>query len=271
MSGQMVDSRGRPLAEIELHSDAHSGRAVTDADGRFSMPDCRSSSVEIRLRSRGWAILSPKAKEHGTRFRLEGLTKAGREVRIVLGKDGVVTGTVRWDSGQPVKGFGVSGPSRSMVVCSPQGSFWLDGFPTGTHSFVVGTLQGVAWRKEVDMTPGGTVRVDPVLPTPTCTIRGTVRRPEGPARPDEAVTICASSHSSSEPTDGTCWHYGTRVHPDEEGKFRVRVPPGRYSLRTRAAGGPSGGKDAKTEVVVDRTRSVVDVWLTADGWRQTSQ
>ncbi|MFL5349639.1 MAG: carboxypeptidase regulatory-like domain-containing protein [Hyalangium sp.] len=174
LEGRMVArGTGAPIAGASLDVSPHdsngdSGRAVTDATGRFSVEGLAPGSYDLVASAPGFSPLSRRA-----------LTVAAGErfpVELQLQGSGAVEGHVRASAGQPVPGAQILGGERwaGSVISAPaeartdaEGHYRLEGLPVGPQSLTArreGATLGVA--HPVSITEGVTRPAPPDVTGP---------------------------------------------------------------------------------------------------------
>jgi len=186
-----------------------------------------------------------------------------------LARNGVVTGSVRWSSGEPVVDYEVHGYRESprLVVPSQRltGSgevdFVLRAFPPGDGRIWVSTPSGIGVLRRVQVAPGGLTDADVVLPVPTCVIRGRLVDANGKPTPGARAVIGGRGN------DGL--HFNREATPDADGGFEFKVPAGDYTLKVRPVDqGSSHRSLPKTELTVVDGQAKAEVVLAVpdEGW-----
>ncbi len=277
ISGRVVDTDGQPLAGVTVglgHTfGAHmpiSGvdPIVTGDDGGFTVPVNESvDAVFLRIVAEGWSIQSPKPDQFKKGFRLSREDDAFSDLTVVMVRTGVVTGSVRWSTGEPVVDYEVSGYLLSPRLSVPRqritggGEFKFESFPPGEGGVWISTPSGVGASHHLRLAPGGSKHADVVLPVPTCVIRGRLVDAGGEPAADIRVEIDGRG-------DGE-FHFDKEAIPDADGGFEFKVPAGTYNLTARPVDRTSSRKSLpKTEVTVADGQTEAKVVLTVpkEGW-----
>lgn len=255
LEGRVVArSTGAPIAGVSVDvspygSSGDSGRAVTDASGRFSVEGLAPGSYDLVASAPGFSSHSRRALTvaAGERFPLE----------IQLLGTGAVEGVVRDGAGRPVSGAQILGGERwagaltrmsAEARTDAQGRYRLEGLTAGPQSLTarregatIGAAQPVAIKE------GATVQVDFTLEE-TGTIEGVVRAASGPLPAEQLIVLVTprKQHGFA--------HFEYRpIEADATGAFRMSLAPGSYELRAMVRGLP-GLQDSKTvEVEVGRS------------------
>lgn len=233
VSGTVVDSSGSPVAGIVLRSGQPKFEVKTGEDGRFTTPGVASDKLTMELVGDGWTVMEPKPDpEHepapmslssripfGRRVEVTGVRPGMDGIRIVLGRDATVTGTVRWGSGEPVARFSVAKSCGGDAVQygDGDGTFRIENARPGEASLIARTGDGLQQRREVRITPGEANVVDFVLTRATCVVRGQVTDSTGGPAPGVKVQLYSRS-------------FRGEVLSDAQARFAFTVPPGEYGL-----------------------------------------
>lgn len=161
VSGQVTDSEGNPIADVEVTVDGQT--TVTGPDGGYLFGEVSVGTHTVTVTPPpGYAIItSPPAIT----------VPAGSEdpienVDFTLARLGSIDGTVRTDIGEPVAGvvIEVTGPDAPQeVTTDADGAFALDDLPQGTYLLTVQppagfTVVGDATQTVEITTAGETVR-----------------------------------------------------------------------------------------------------------------
>ena len=251
VSGQLVDPEGQPLAGFRLSRGRFGNGVETGSQGRFLFTGCRGDWISIQFRPGGWSFIEPTPGLEGRIVRLEGVSKGLKDVRLVMGRNAVLTGAVRWDTGQPVVCFQVSGKLGMRRFCNPEGRFRLENFPSGESNLTIKTVHGFTQSSKVSVRPGTEKAVEVVIPEPCCTIKGRIIDASGsPTRGIVARVL-------------TCTNF-TSVLPGEDGAFEFKVPPGEcdYVLGASPASIMGMGGRGTTKVSVAKDHPLAEVTLT---------
>jgi hypothetical protein len=214
----IVDVAGAPLAGIALRAWGSAEQFVTDAAGHVVVMPARSprgGGTGLWLVTKGWGILSPAAPNG--QIRIEGKEGEAQDLRIVLGPRGTVTGSVQWDTGQPVTSYMVTCGDRSIAVADPQGAFKLTDASPGEQRVGVTSPDGTHASVTISVVPGGETPVALVIAKFRCVVLGQAREPDG--RVGGQVVIRLSGLG-----------FDATALPDEQGRFRFRAPQGRFTL-----------------------------------------
>ncbi len=187
-------------------------------------------------------------------------------LKIVMARTGVVTGSVRWSTGEPVTDYSVRGYLESPVVTVPKqritggGKFVFNAFPSGRGYVYVSTPSGVGASRRVQLEPGGEARAEVVLPKPGCTLSGRVVDEEN--SPASGVRVDITSRSGG-------FRFEKQRLPGADGRFTFIVPAGDYRVAARSVERFASRKDmVATDVSVAEGEPPVDVVLTVrkSGW-----
>jgi hypothetical protein len=248
VSGQLVDSEGKPVAGILLRTRLPRCQFVTDGQGRFSFSTRGRDTIGIDIRTPGWGVVSPDPSRHGSGSTWRRAEHGTQDVRVVAGELGVLTGSVRWDSGRPVTSLELEGIGCRESIYSPEGTFRLEHCPPGRRPLDIRTPEGVLASLMVDVKPGGTTETRIVLPAPDCAIRGRVTDAVDALRSGFVVHVSGPGFQAS-------------LVPDREGLFAVQVPPGSYEICVRPPDFRSPALAERKGVVVTRDRPETDVQI----------
>jgi len=226
ISGWVVDADGKALPGIVLRTNRSVESVTSGQDGRFvfSFPHRAANEVNIMIQTKGWFVSSPSPGEGKRWFQLARGQDDLRNVEVVLVSGGIATGTVKWESGDPVTSFEVRSHGTPRYFTNAEGTFRIDDLPPGQQSLSVRTPEGVFQRVEVTVEPERTTGVEVVLPVPDCTIYGRVTDATGGLLPTVTVEVTGGA-------------YRREQVPGENGHFRFSVPPGLYRLTPRGRGG----------------------------------
>jgi beta-lactamase regulating signal transducer with metallopeptidase domain/protocatechuate 3,4-dioxygenase beta subunit len=272
ISGRVVDTEGQPLAGVTVGLGHMFGvnmpisgvePAVTGDDGRFRIPvDESTNAAFLRIAAEGWSIQSPKPDSSGRGLRLSREGGGFSDLTVVMAQNGVVTGSVRWSSGEPVVDYEVRGYSESPGLIVPKQritggevEFALRAFPPGDGTIRISTPSGVEVQRRVQVAPRGSTRVDIVLPLPTCVIRGRLVDANGKPAAGSHVVIAVSG-------DGR-FHFHREAIPNATGGFEFKAPAGVYNLLARPVDrGPPRTPVPRTKVTVVDGQAETEVVLT---------
>lgn len=262
LEGRVVEqSSGGPVAGARVdvsfaEGDGDSGSALSDAEGHFVVRGLAPGSYDARVSAAGY---SPNGRN--------GLTVGQGErfpVELVLSRTGAVEGQVRDNAGAPVAGAQVSsmrhwnnGGETAPVQARTDatGHYRLEGLPTGRlvltaqrEDSTVGVLQ------PVDVEENGTARVDFTLEG-TGIVEGVVRASRGslPEEPLEVAALAQQMAASRLPDVG-------RVVVGAEGRFRMVLPAGGYTLLLTASDSFTRGDRRTVRVEEGRTVHIEFTW-----------
>lgn len=261
LEGRVVEqASGGPVAgarvEVSLtEGRGDAGQALTDAEGRFTVRGLAPGSYDARVEAQGY---SPTLRR--------GLTVTPGErfpVEFVLTRTGAVEGQVRDGAGQPVVDARVTGVGRwsdgteaapVQARTDATGHYRLEGLATG-RLYLTARREGstVGVRQVVDVPEGGAARADFTLEG-TGTVEGVVRT-RG-TLPDEALEVTALGQG----TPGSGVPEVGRVAVGAAGRFRLVLPPGRYTLLLTARDRIAPGEDTQVRVEEGRTAQVELAW-----------
>jgi len=279
ISGQVVDAEGQPLAEVTVGLGHMFGAnmpisdvkpVVTGDDGLFDIPvDKSMNAAFLRISAEGWSIQSPKPDSSARGLRLSRADGGFSDLTVVMARNGVVTGRVRWSSGEPVVDYEVHGyresprliVPRQRLTDSGEVGFVLRAFPPGDGRIWVSTPSGVGVLRRVQVAPGGLTGADVVLPVPTCVIRG--RLVDANGKPTTGARAVIGGNGN----DG--FHFNRETTPDADGGFEFKVPAGVYTLKARPVDqGSSHRSLPKTEltVVEGQVEAKVVLAVPDEGW-----
>lgn len=277
ISGRVVDTERKPLAGVTVGLGHMFGAhmpisgvepTVTGDDGVFTVPISESvNAVFLRIDAEGLSIQSPKPDQFKKGLRLSREDDAFSDVTVVMVRTGVVTGSVRWGTGEPVVDYDVSGYLLSPRLSVPRqritggGEFKFESFPPGEGGVWIRTPSGVGASRHLKLAPGGSKRAQVVLPVPTCVIRGRLVDAGGKPAADTRVEIDGRG-------DGE-FHFDKEAIPDADGGFEFKVPAGTYNLIARPVDRTSSRKSLpKTDVtIVDgQTEAKVVLTVPEEGW-----
>ncbi len=234
--GRVVDTDGAPMKDIVVQTSFPLRHVRTDADGRFAVDRGLRDNIALWFRLDGWSVLSPTQQPHApSQVVLNDLAAGVDDLDVVLGRNGVVTGTVKRKSGKPVTAFKASVPGAKVFACDADGKFRLEGCPPNGPRVVVTAPDGTVGEAWADVKPGGEGRVEVVLADVDCAISGRVEDAGGEAVLNVAVDVTG-------PT------FRTRTLVDEDGTFTVLAPAGTYRLSS-ATVNPRFGKAFETVTV----------------------
>jgi hypothetical protein len=124
IKGRVVNEGGRPLpnaivAAIKFNANRADSTAVTDRDGNFELTGLEPASYRLYARLVAYTpLLSDTDNAVDNQYRV------GESVTLVLTKGGVITGTVRNETGEPVEGARV----RASLVRDTRRLPWPYGF-----------------------------------------------------------------------------------------------------------------------------------------------
>lgn len=216
VSGTVVDDAGKPLAGIVVQTFRPVRRVTTGADGTFVI---RRDAEWVSVRAPGWALRTPRGMDAGreSQFELQQALAGNGDLRIVLGRNGAVSGTVRWASGKPVTSFSMG---RATFV-GPEGTFRLGDVSPGTLSLHLKTPEGVTGQARGELAPAGETSVDVILPDPTVTVSGRVSDGAGNFLADVKVSLSGQD-------------FDAEMLTDPAGGFSFLVPVGAYQLSARS-------------------------------------
>ena len=217
ISGRVVDSDGAPLKDIVVQASFPVRRTKTDAEGRFAIDGSARESVTLWFRTDGWSVLSPRPEGGPAQVNLKDIADGVDDLEVVLGRNGVVTGTVRRASGKPVVVCNVTVPGVKVSVWDPAGKFRIEGCPPGGCRVLIMAPDGTRGEAWVDLKPGGEAAVEVVLPESDCIVAGRVADANGLPANNVAV-------------DATGANFHARTIAGEDGSFTFRVPAGTYRL-----------------------------------------
>ncbi|KFA92119.1 carboxypeptidase regulatory-like domain-containing protein [Archangium violaceum] len=204
-----------------------SGRAVTDAEGRFTVEGLAPGLYDGVVAAKGFseAIRQGLTLAPGERFLVE----------FELAGTGAVEGTVRDVAGQPLAGVGVvvsdrwapeglsSTPTEART--NAEGHYRLEGLASGRVALFAHREGASAGQgHSLFLEEGRTARADFTLEE-TGTLEGVVRLASG-RWPDKPVQVYAYPERSGILTDGDS---GT-AEVGSAGTFRMQLPPGPYEL-----------------------------------------
>ena len=147
IKGRVVNEAGRPLpnvrvAAVKFNAQRADSSTVTDRDGNFELTGLEPSSYRL------FALLVAYAPLHSnTGDAFENHYRVGESATLVLTKGGVITGTVRTETGEPVEGVSVralmAGDSRRVPwpyaflsmeqTTDDRGVYRIYGLPAGTY------------------------------------------------------------------------------------------------------------------------------------------
>ena len=273
ISGRVVDAEGQPLASVTVGLGHMFGAnmpisdvkpTVTGDDGIFSIPiDESTNAAFLRVGAEGWSIQSPKPDSSGKGLRLSREGDGFNGLTVVMARNGVVTGSVRWSSGEPVVDYEVHGYLESPRLVVPKQritgggevEFALKTFPPGDGRIWISTPSGVGVLRRVQVAPGGSTRAEVVLPVPTCVIRGCLVDANG--KPAAGARVEIGGHG-----DGG-FHFNGEAIPNADGGFEFKVPAGVYNLSIRPVDrGSSRESLPKTEVTIVDGQAEAKVVLT---------
>jgi hypothetical protein len=205
-----------------------SGRAVTDAEGRFSVGGLAPGLYDVVAAATGFSevIRQNLTLAPGERFLVE----------LELEGTGAVEGTVRDSAGRALAGVRVlggeswtgEGPSASPVEArtNAEGHYRLEGLSSGPERLIA-RREGASAGEErfVFIEEGGTARADFTLEE-TGILEGVVRMVSGPL-PGGALQVYAyrnQGESGRSPGDSG------RAEVEGAGTFRMVLPPGLYDV-----------------------------------------
>ena len=273
ISGRVVDVEGQPLAGVTVGLGYMYGAnvpisgvkpTVTGDDGLFSIPvDESLSAAFLRIGADGWSIQSPEPDSSGRGLRLSREGDGFSGLTVVMARNGVVTGNVRWSSGEPVVDYEVQGYLESPRLVLPKQritgggevEFALKAFPPGDGRIWISTPSGVGVLRRVQVAPGGSTRAEVVLPVPTCVIRGRLVDAQG--KPVAGARVLIGGHGEGG------FHFDREAIPNADGGFQFKVPAGVYKLTLRPDDqGSSRESLPKTEITVADGQTEAEVVLT---------
>ncbi|WP_375772443.1 carboxypeptidase regulatory-like domain-containing protein [Archangium gephyra] len=242
-----------------------SGRAVTDAEGRFSVGGLAPGLYDVAVAAAGFSedIRQSLTLTPGDRFLLE----------LELAGTGAVEGTVRDSAGRALAGVRVvggehwteAGPSTSPAEArtNAEGHYRLEGLTAGPERLVARREGATAGEEQfVFIEEGGTARADFTLDE-TGTLEGVVRMASGPLPPGviEVNAYRNQGESGRAPGDSAA------VEVEGAGSFRMVLPPGFYDVYAEHLGkdgprprGPEqvtveAGKTARVELLLEQPES----------------
>jgi len=164
LSGVVVDWHGRPVPEVLLqllpsprytervqccHPDYH---LSTDAEGRFALTEAAGEYVELCIKKGDYAVVgSTSAQPRCTRLKNE-----GQPVRVILGREGFVTGRLVRADGSPVNHFFVNGQEKRRE----DGEFSIRVLQPGVEPINLSAPGGYSVQRTAPVFPDGEVIVD---------------------------------------------------------------------------------------------------------------
>jgi protocatechuate 3,4-dioxygenase beta subunit len=228
---EVVDKEGKPVPGITVSSSRFcgglgtdpGGPITTDPNGRFTVWAAPDGFVSIHWRAKGWTVLSHTNRTKDDSLVLKEPGGNDKTVRIVCGRNGELTGAVRWDTGDPAMHYRVGVQGCLQEVCNEKGSYRLKNSPVGTQHLTVGTADGIYETRESELQPGEARQVDFVLPFPKYTVRGQVVDKDG--NPVRNVSVFSARELP---------RLYVRVRVDEQGRFELRLPRGTHCLSTES-------------------------------------
>jgi len=219
LKGLVVDVNGAVLGGIEFQSHDPFSRVMSGPNGRFTIPYSRDE-FKVWVRSKGWSVVSPEPSRDGRYFNVRAAKGAVTAVQVVLARNGMVVGLVRWQSGRPVTTYTLSASSVRRQVSTADGLFEVKDVPVGRRTFSVQTPESIHAYTKVEVRPREAVAVEIVLPDPAYNLR---------------VMVCDEKGAPvvGLPIRLTAKHYWAKAIPDEHGQMVFAVPPGDYELSAR--------------------------------------
>lgn len=264
--GIVVDSRGDPIAEVNVHAepklkpgdDPRGQRtsqwgAKTEADGSFEITGLIAGSYEVGVWAEGYPPLpEPVIVDLG-----EG--KDVEDLRLVLPATGRLEGIVRDETGEPVAGVTVSAGlvdtwSRAQARTGDDGRFSFEHVQTGRHRVIAeagwleqmrapGTTDDDVQGELVEVTADVTAEVELVVERRAGIIRGRVIDSDGGPVGDAFVDTMRMSDSaaatSARARTSMRWGWDRKpVLSDQDGAFELRdLAEGSYIIRAYREGG----------------------------------
>jgi hypothetical protein len=263
LEGRVVArSTGAPIEGARLDVSPYgrsgdSGRAVSDAEGRFTVEPLAPGSYDLMVAAKGFATLQRRALTvtPGERFSVE----------LQLAGTGAVEGHVRDRDGKPLPGAQVVGSNRwggplegvsAEARTDAEGYFLLGELPSGPLNLTArreGATIGVSQMLEVP--EGETAQMDFTLEE-TGTVEGKVRPASG-ALPAEPLMVLAIPRGGSLGTTDF-----RPVDVEATGTFQMTLQPGAYELRVGLTERWPYGDSASehVEVVAGETARVEVTW-----------
>jgi hypothetical protein len=177
ISGVVVDEHNAPVTTFVVAIESFRGKddseslkrgyrkGFNDSEGRFTVPDLQAGSYVLSASTRG------RPPEQTNTIEVASGEQA-RGVRIVLGRGGVLQGTVSDDHGEPISRARVEIDAHGVngflaTTCGVDGSYRLEGVPTEPFSIrvsavgytarivsIVSTSTGSVTRQDVQLLPG---------------------------------------------------------------------------------------------------------------------
>lgn len=164
LSGVVVDWHGRPVPEVLLQllpSPRYTERVQccypdyhlsTDAEGRFAFTEAAGEYVELCIKKGDYAVVgSTSAQPRCTRVKNE-----GQPVRVILGREGFVTGRLVRADGSPVNHFFVNGQEKRRE----DGEFSIRVLQPGVEPINLSAPGGYSVQRTAPVFPDGEVIVD---------------------------------------------------------------------------------------------------------------
>ncbi|MBS2024160.1 MAG: carboxypeptidase regulatory-like domain-containing protein, partial [Deltaproteobacteria bacterium] len=262
------DSDGSPVEAAEILVSPHglngdSARVMAGGRGEFAVEGLPPGSYDVTARKAGFASDS----EHG-------ITVAEGQrfpLKLLLRTTGIVTGTVRDVSGNPVENARVWGnPAGSFggpvlqqsaleTRSGPLGIYTLTGLQAGRQTINAardGVDMGV--QQPVDVREGETAHVDLTLKGDG-TVTGHVTKKDGPLPPGVSIiAVAAGGFGFGAGGFGGGDPATTKMLPD--GSYQLQLPTGVYRMAAVAdnSSGTGGGPPFQRQMVtVEANRTVV--------------
>ena len=264
LEGRVVEkSSGGPVQGVHVDVSPYEasgdlGRAVTDAEGHFSVSALAPGVYDVVASAPGYSqsLRRGVTLTQGERFPLE----------ITLKRTGSVEGSVKDAAGRPLQGVrvagdnpwnGGTGPPPPETRTDAAGHYRLEGIDEGPRAITArreGASMGIYRMVNVE---GDLAPVDFVLEE-TGGVRGRVRSAQGPL-PAVALEVRAISAPDREPSFSGTPDVG-RAQVSAEGDFQMVLPAGSHHLVLRR--GPALGTATSVLVKVEagKTAQAELVW-----------
>ena len=248
-AGTQQPIAGAQIAVSPYGSSGDSGRAVSDASGRFAASGLAPGSYDVVVSADGFTDQTRRGVtlQPGQQFPL----------RVELRRTGAVEGVVRDAALRPVPyalvrtastGFGPAAPPLE-ARSDASGAYRLSGLAPGAGSFIAlrdGSAQGAGASANVP--EGGAARLDFQLKDEGV-LTGRVRRKDGSPPPADASVLAmpVASRMMIHPDAG-----GIAI--DSSGVYVASLPAGSYSVGVTGSGAGSRGR---TFVTVEAGKTAV--------------
>lgn len=210
--GRVTDAASAaPVANATVSSSA--GTDVSDADGRYRLPNVPAGELRVTTSAAGYANDSRVVT-----------VAAGTETVLDIGLvvPGDVTGRVTdAATGDGIAGAAVGYPGGSTVT-DAGGAYSVNGLPAGSRTLTFGATGYTSAERTVIVPAGASVTQDVALDPISTFIAGEVRSATS-GDPLSSATVNVSPGALSATTDAF-------------GRYRIDAPPGTYTVTASAVG-----------------------------------